>query len=30
MMKGPREIEKTETPKDIDDFLNELPEKKNA
>ena len=28
MMKGPREIEKTETPKDIDDFLYELPEKK--
>ena len=30
MMKGPREIEKTETQKDIDDFLYELPEKKNA
>ena len=29
MMKGPRENEKTETQKDIDDFLYELP-KKNA
>ena len=28
MMKGPREIEKTKTQKDIDDFLYELPEKK--
>ena len=28
MMKGPRENEKTETQKDIDDFLYELPEKK--
>ena len=28
IMKGPREIEKTETQKDIDDFLYELPEKK--
>ena len=27
-MKGPREIEKTEIQKDIDDFLYELPEKK--
>ena len=27
-MKCPREIEKTETQKDIDDFLYELPEKK--
>ena len=27
MMKGPREIEKTETQNDIDDFLYELPEK---
>ena len=29
-MKGPKKIEKTETQKDIDDFLYELPEKKNA
>ena len=28
IMKGLREIEKTETQKDIDDFLYELPEKK--
>ena len=28
MMKGPRETEKTETQKDIDDFLYKLPEKK--
>ena len=28
MMKGPRENEKTETQKDIDDFLYKLPEKK--
>ena len=30
MMKGPRENEKTETQKDIDDFLYKLPEKKNV
>ena len=29
-MKGPREIEKTETQKGIDYFLYELPGKKNA
>ena len=28
MMKGPREFEKTETQKHVDDFLYELPEKK--